>query len=832
MNPTVHVVRRLVHLLCAMLVLGSGIGGSAIAAEPVSASTNVTIISEVPTIVCPDTVTSASTLEVCAVLTQSCQLEPGVPLPGREVEFYVNTGSCGTGGTYFGSAVTDEDGVACLPVPTEIVYLPDFSYSIRIKFRGEEAPADGEPGNSACIPGASVALSSSNDCIESAYSESCDNGGFTVVDADTADVFFIHTVDVDRDNYTDIVYTGQSAAGLFVAYGTPEGTLTEPLNYLDIRSAAVDVAFVNGDTLLDIVAASVDYVYILYNEGYRSFSVDSTPIASAGSTRRGPSSFRQTAAGIVPSVVTGLFNDDPYVDVVVAPDQVWFGDGNGGFAAAVSLPLDFEAGGGCDFNRDGKVDLVLTSGDSTRIFLNDGTGGFTASTAVYTGEPSLIVPPVMATSDINRDRNCDFGLVLPLVDPVGQSLVTVALGDGAGGVASRSSFAIDGIAHSLTFADVNRDNMLDLVLVNGSTRQLLVYPGFGNGSFDTVITVNLGAGDGVTYALATLDLDRDGNSDFVTGTLNGGDIILAINDGGDSPILVDEMVVTGYSWLDISVTNPQGFVISEKFATVAGSDYQEVDINDDGLTDERTLDYNLQYGEYCITATMETGVPLGATFSVAIGIDGSQKLTLANEYSSSSGGGVSMETQVDPANDSIVICYTLEDESSVQPPSGYPVSRSRPVFDWSRLVDGIPDIQSYEFQLDRYLTFDSPIIDVDALAEPTIQAPFPLGNDSVFYWRIRFQDASGWSDYSSTYAAYITGLCCFQTIANVSGDIDGTVDISDINMMIEHLFITFEPLPTCAQMGDIDSTGWVDIGDLTLVIQYLFVTGTPLPFCP
>jgi len=60
---------------------------------------------------------------------------------------------------------------------------------------------------------------------------------------------------------------------------------------------------------------------------------------------------------------------------------------------------------------------------------------------------------------------------------------------------------------------------------------------------------------------------------------------------------------------------------------------------------------------------------------------------------------------------------------------------------------------------------------------------------------------------------------------------DQTVDIVDIQLMIDHMFLTFVPL-CCEEETDVDASGTVDITDLQVMVDHQFLTLTPLPPCP
>lgn len=76
------------------------------------------------------------------------------------------------------------------------------------------------------------------------------------------------------------------------------------------------------------------------------------------------------------------------------------------------------------------------------------------------------------------------------------------------------------------------------------------------------------------------------------------------------------------------------------------------------------------------------------------------------------------------------------------------------------------------------------------------------------------------------------GGCCVGFTGNVNADPLDEVNVLDIVVLINHLFITFEELP-CAEEANIegDSEGLVDIRDLVHLINSLFITFEPTSIC-
>ena len=54
-------------------------------------------------------------------------------------------------------------------------------------------------------------------------------------------------------------------------------------------------------------------------------------------------------------------------------------------------------------NRDGKMDVIAASGESVRVMLGDGRGGFAPGPAIKTGPGSWH----LALADVNGDRKLD-----------------------------------------------------------------------------------------------------------------------------------------------------------------------------------------------------------------------------------------------------------------------------------------------------------------------------------------------------------------------------------------------------------------------------------------
>jgi hypothetical protein len=74
-------------------------------------------------------------------------------------------------------------------------------------------------------------------------------------------------------------------------------------------------------------------------------------------------------------------------------------------------------------------------------------------------------------------------------------------------------------------------------------------------------------------------------------------------------------------------------------------------------------------------------------------------------------------------------------------------------------------------------------------------------------------------------------VCCSGLTGNIDCDLSSIVDIGDLTVLVDHLFITFTPL-CCESEASVDGAEGVDIGDLIVLVDHLFINFGPLVSCP
>lgn len=279
--------------------------------------------------------------------------------------------------------------------------------------------------------------------------------------------------------------------------------------------------------------------------------------------------------------VSGDFNRDGKPDMVTADQNsntvsVLLGLGGGAFGRATSLPAcaaNHEVAVG-DFNGDGHPDIASAchraSFGGVAVFLGDGTGRFAAAVNVATSGQRA---HSLALADFDRNGTLDM-----VVAHKASNNVSVLLGRGDGRFAPAVTYAAGAGPHSVRVADFNDDGKLDWVTANDTANSITIRLGRGDGTFGRRLDRPVSSAAGVsTKSVAVADLDNDGDTDVMAGTvtypsccLAGGKVVSIFLNHGDGTFGVRRDVDTGEG----------------PFSIVAH------DVNSDGIRDVLTADWH------------------------------------------------------------------------------------------------------------------------------------------------------------------------------------------------------------------------------------------------
>jgi len=214
------------------------------------------------------------------------------------------------------------------------------------------------------------------------------------------------------------------------------------------------------------------------------------------------------------------FNGDGMPDLLCSDGTLNLGNGDGTFKPGPSVPLvsPNQAPQGilavADFNGDNKQD-VLEEGTTGTFLVLPGNGDGTFGTAISSSVGVNLLP--IAASDLNGDARPDIvGIYSGII------YVSLSNGDGtfkAGVPLSLGSLTVQNL---LSLGDFNNDQKTDISLValSGSSEELVVLLGNGDGTFRPAQTTAAPAG--LSYYQVLGDFNGDGNLDVaLAGECNG-----------------------------------------------------------------------------------------------------------------------------------------------------------------------------------------------------------------------------------------------------------------------------------------------------------------------
>ena len=338
--------------------------------------------------------------------------------------------------------------------------------------------------------------------------------------------------DFNGDGFPDLVV--QAADQLSVLTGVGDGTFHQTFQYPLLRvTHNIAVADFNHDGKPDIVAATViaptglggsggeGSIQVFFGKGDGTFQA---PLVVA-------------YACCVMALAVADFNGDGNPDVAVllhspgspaAADRlvIYPGTGAGTFGAplATAAGVSLSAMAMGDFNRDGKMDVVVadqgdlssasTPGSGFSILFGKGDGTFSAPVSIPIGVANPR-PAGLVAADFNRDSRLDLAVTLAS----GPLLVLMGRGDGTFQPPTTYAYSATDF-YSLAVADLNADGFPDLIGTGPNW-----FLGNGDGTFPPEVTFAPGA-DPLMSSVIAADFNHDGRIDLAGGIQSTGVAVL------------------------------------------------------------------------------------------------------------------------------------------------------------------------------------------------------------------------------------------------------------------------------------------------------------------
>jgi large repetitive protein len=388
----------------------------------------------------------------------------------------------------------------------------------------------------------------------------------------------ILSADLSGNGITDLIVRNAGDGTLSVYSGDGHGWFLPPVNLqVGLGAADIEVADLEQDGLLDIVYTNriSGQVGVIENLGGGDFG--SPVIYRAGPGPYGvignadPSPVTSLEGTM--SVAIGSFTAGGFPSLVALnPGSNTFalltglGDGRFSNPSYFTLPVPALVVRAVNFSGNGLTALAVLTASGLYIYVPDGHGGFLPPLEYDVG----FEPTSLAVANLNGNGNAD----LLISNPLGDVQVLIGNGDGTfspvqsldqqvrlavyapygttpaafifsdqatdqvivqtvGGVTTILGDASTGSVSpgAVELADLNNDGILDLIVADSGSNNVLVYPGLGNGAFGPALNDGQGFFTGTDpVGITVADLTGDGRLDLIVANEGSNDVSILLNE--------------------------------------------------------------------------------------------------------------------------------------------------------------------------------------------------------------------------------------------------------------------------------------------------------------
>lgn len=328
-------------------------------------------------------------------------------------------------------------------------------------------------------------------------------------------------------------------------------------------SVAIEADF-NGDGIMDLLKGTENGLALFLIPG----------------SENEPVSQQEYASGAVQNVVAEDVDGDAFVDVVVSTtSEILFFANNGGSGSTwlgLSEPTVISTESGTpyakDVTGDGSIDLIVDRNVRFDVLHGLGNGEFGAPVSFLTGGQNAA--RAFALGDVNQD-----GAIDVVAHSRQQEQFHVLVNDGTGLFETEFTPVLVEAAGLATLADLNQDDVLDLIFTRGEVIEVragLSGGGFTDSQFSVAVTSSISEiqatdvnGDGLTDLITR---ERSLFHDPILGNITGGiSVVLGTVDGELAPAVR----VSNGPWFAMAVSDVDGHIHAYGFAANQRLDIQQ-----------------------------------------------------------------------------------------------------------------------------------------------------------------------------------------------------------------------------------------------------------------
>jgi hypothetical protein len=218
-----------------------------------------------------------------------------------------------------------------------------------------------------------------------------------------------------------------------------------------------------------------------------------------------------------------------------------------------------------DFNNDSRLDFAVTISrkDQIGILLRDKSEPFGQYTTFSTGIASY--PSAVAVQDFDKDGRLDIA-----VANYKKNNICILFGFGNGSFMNCKTYPTGpySVPNSIVIGDIDGDKNYDIVVTNSNTSEIGIFFGYRNGTFGVLKTYGTGYGSGPSFA-SIADLNRDNLTDIVIANTGINTVVIFYGTGNRTfsksesypfnynyrPTSVVIGDLNNDSWSDITVAN-------------------------------------------------------------------------------------------------------------------------------------------------------------------------------------------------------------------------------------------------------------------------------------